>query len=305
MSLTLPQLYDGNPNEYKDELPHVLPQFFMPRLQDKPQDPIMDTLRIKREFTGREPRLRPEPVKNTVEMKLQGSTLDTLEGPDFFWRRTAKEGVRVQSQIRSWDSLRPSFSQVASLGSFLSEQSDSTFAAARYHVNPRLQDPDLYVLHVGMKDLFVSIQHILVGNSSSLYQWDPLSETFVLPTTTDGKKTFIVNGFVLTAPSYTKRFLTIGGLLRRLDLFVNGYDAESQSVHSFAHALTTCVENIRLRLSKFPDYTPAQTPPNALALFLNHEEVEAVLEAIASLCGRAVRISHFSISARGAIIKLL
>ncbi|KAH9083768.1 Spc98 family-domain-containing protein [Lactarius deliciosus] len=292
MSLTLPQLYDGNPTEYKDELPHVLPQFFMPRLQDKPQDPIMDTLRIKRESIGREPRLRPEPVKNTVEMKLQESTLDTLEGPDLFWRRAAKEGVR--SQIRSWDSLRPSFSQIASLGPFLSEQSDSTFAAARYHVNPRLQDPELYVLHVGMKDLFVSIQHILVGNSSSLYQWDPLSETFVLPTTTDGKKTFIVvdGKDDLLMQSYTKRFLTIGGLLRRLDLFANGLRrrsrSESQSVHSFAHALTTCVENIRLRLSKFPDYTPAQTPPNTLALFLNHEEIEAVLEAIASLCGRSL-----------------
>ena len=61
---------------------------------------------------------------------------------------------------------------------------------------------------------------------------------------------------------------------------------ESQSVHSFSHALTTCVENIRLRLSKFPDYTPARTPLNTSALFLNHEEIEAVLEAIASLCGR-------------------
>ncbi len=97
MSLTLPQLCDGNPTEYKDELPHVLPQFFMPRLQDKPQDPIMDTLRIKRESNGREPRLRPEPVKSTVEVKLQESNLDSLEeGSDLFWERTAKERVRVQ-----------------------------------------------------------------------------------------------------------------------------------------------------------------------------------------------------------------
>ena len=59
-------------------------------------------------------------------------------------------------------------------------------------VNPRLQDPDLYVLHVSTKDLFVSIQNILVGNSSSLYQWEPLSETFALPTTTDGKRVFVV-----------------------------------------------------------------------------------------------------------------
>jgi hypothetical protein len=61
---------------------------------------------------------------------------------------------------------------------------------------------------------------------------------------------------------------------------------EGQSVHSFAHALTTCVEDIRLKLSKFPDYTPAPIPLNTSALFLNHDEFEDVLEAIASLCGR-------------------
>jgi len=43
-----------------------------------------------------------------------------------------------------------------------------------------------------MKELFVSIQNILVGNSSSLYQWEMLSETFVLPPTAEGKKEFIV-----------------------------------------------------------------------------------------------------------------
>jgi hypothetical protein len=43
-----------------------------------------------------------------------------------------------------------------------------------------------------MRELFVSIQNILVGNSSSLYQWEMLSETFVLPPTLEGKKEFIV-----------------------------------------------------------------------------------------------------------------
>jgi hypothetical protein len=96
MSFTLPQLCDGNPTEYKDQLPHVLPQFFMPRLQDRPQDPIMDTLRIKRESNGREQLRQPptEPVKNTAEVNLQEYNLDSLD--DLFWERTAKEGVRVQ-----------------------------------------------------------------------------------------------------------------------------------------------------------------------------------------------------------------
>lgn len=47
-----------------------------------------------------------------------------------------------------------------------------------------------------------------------------------------------------------------------------------------------CIENIRLQLSNFPDFAPARIPLNTSALFLNHEEFENVLEAIASLCGR-------------------
>jgi hypothetical protein len=61
---------------------------------------------------------------------------------------------------------------------------------------------------------------------------------------------------------------------------------EGRSLHSFAHGLTTCIEDIRLQLSKFPDFTPARIPLNTSALFLNHEEFEDALEAIALLCGR-------------------
>jgi len=43
-----------------------------------------------------------------------------------------------------------------------------------------------------MRELLISIQNILVGNSSSLYQWEMLSETFVLPPTAEGKKEFII-----------------------------------------------------------------------------------------------------------------
>jgi hypothetical protein len=43
-----------------------------------------------------------------------------------------------------------------------------------------------------MREFFISIQNVLVGNSSSLYQWDSLSETCVLPPSAEGKKAFIV-----------------------------------------------------------------------------------------------------------------
>lgn len=68
---------------------------------------------------------------------------------------------------------------------------------------------------------------------------------------------------------------------------------EGQSVHSFVHALSTCIENIRLELSKFPDITPAQMPLNTSALFIGHDEFEDVLKAVASLCGRVSLATSF------------
>jgi hypothetical protein len=82
--------------------------------------------------------------------------------------------------------------------------------------------------------------------------------------------------------------------LSKLNPLVLSSRTESRSLHSFAHALTTCIEDIRLQLSKFPDYTPARIPLNTSALFLNHEEFEDALEAIASLCGRVGRLIFYS-----------
>jgi hypothetical protein len=76
------------------------------------------------------------------------------------------------------------------------------------------------------------------------------------------------------------------GELSKLTPPVLSSKTEGRSLHSFAHALTTCIENVRLQLSKFPDYTPARIPLNPSALFLKHDVFEDVLEAIASLCGR-------------------
>ena len=153
MEFTLPSLVpiDIGSSKYKDDLPPVLPRFFIPRLQEKPQDPIMDTLRIARESEPSRPVPLPQPL-DVVDAKVQErSDASPEEGRALFWERAVKKEVRVQvsqvldnvksrccskhrgqSQIRSWDSLRPSFSRIVSPSPLLSEQSGSTFAAACY-----------------------------------------------------------------------------------------------------------------------------------------------------------------------------
>jgi len=93
MNITLPPLapIDGDLQEPKDELPWVLPRFFIPRLPEKPQDPIMDALRIKRESGTSRPEPPPE-LMNLAEVKVQECPQeDTL-----FWEHAVKREVRVQ-----------------------------------------------------------------------------------------------------------------------------------------------------------------------------------------------------------------
>jgi hypothetical protein len=99
MNLTLPplSLVDGNLSRHTDDLPQVLPRFFIPRLQEKPQDPIMDTLRIELESGASQ----PEPM-NMPEVNVQECSQGSPEEDDIlFWEHAVKREVRVQvSYIR-------------------------------------------------------------------------------------------------------------------------------------------------------------------------------------------------------------
>ncbi|KAI0305518.1 hypothetical protein B0F90DRAFT_1815131 [Multifurca ochricompacta] len=293
MTLTLLSPFEGEPelSEYEDELPRVLPRFFIPRLEDRPQDPIMDALRVEREFRLESslPKKSSPKLTNMVEVKVQEPTQDSLEGnSNPLWKRALMEGIQVQSQIRSWDSLRPSFSSIASPGPFLSEQSDSTFAAARYYVNPQLEDPACHVLHISMKELFTSIKHVLVGNSSSLYQWDSTLEAFVLPSTADGKRSFIVvdgkdDALMQRQPTTPTRLIcewSSSSLQNRRPIGPQ-FCARADNVYRERSFAAVDVPGL---------YSNAGTTQH-VGLVLGYEEFEDVLKAIACLCGRSLDLS--------------
>lgn len=98
MELTLPPLVavDVDTIQYKDELPPVLPRFFIPRLQEKPQDPIMDTLRIVG-GSGPSQSVPPPELVDVVEVKVQDcSNGSPEEERTLFWEHVAKQEVRIQ-----------------------------------------------------------------------------------------------------------------------------------------------------------------------------------------------------------------
>lgn len=98
MSLTLPPLApaDTDFSVYEDELQQIIPRFFIPRLQEKPQDPIMDALRFERESRVS----RPEPpleLVNTVEVKIhEHSQGFPEEDCALFWEHVVTKEDQVQ-----------------------------------------------------------------------------------------------------------------------------------------------------------------------------------------------------------------
>ncbi|KAI0042924.1 hypothetical protein FA95DRAFT_508656 [Auriscalpium vulgare] len=281
-----------------DDLPSVYPHFFIPKLSDSPQDPIMDTLKLPRRIQGLHG-LSSTPVLPTELLALADLCLlpALKDEPHALWERAATKRLGSQNHIKSWDALRSSYPKHSAPSPFLSEQPKSTLAAARYHIDPRLRDPGVQIIHVGLAELLSSMRMVIIGNSSSIYTWDSLRETFVLAHAAEGKRGMIIldgRDDILTE-SFLRRFLTIGSVLRRIEMFTTGlrtkYVKEGPTAHSFAHALASCVDHLRRALVSLPTYSDTvdwlQTPS---AMWLQHAEYEEVVSALGSLCGRAVDI---------------
>ncbi|KAI0030769.1 Spc98 family-domain-containing protein [Vararia minispora EC-137] len=273
-------------------LPHLRLQFFMPRLANKPQDPVIDALRLMQNSS-----LPPVGSSRTLPTGLfaDGVALPRLtnlpEDGDDFWVRVLQQDPRSQMRIKSWDTLHASFNQQASSTPFLSEQPSNVLASTRYYVNPRVFDPETCVFQTSEAELLRSMRATLVGTSSKLFHWLQNLEVFALAGSSDSMQVVLsVDDWdEHLIRSYIGRFLTIGTALRRLDLFIGGLregtSSESPTIHSFAHALASTVDYYRhLLISAFE--TNSSWRELSSSLWLMHADVECVVTELADMCGR-------------------
>ena len=79
----------------------------------------------------------------------------------------------------SWDNLHPSKPKGSLRTGFLSEQTSDVYASARHHLQPRLHDPDVVVIHVTPHVLWENLKMTICGTSSQLHTWDTDTERFV------------------------------------------------------------------------------------------------------------------------------
>ncbi|KAI0356163.1 hypothetical protein OH77DRAFT_1423763 [Trametes cingulata] len=288
---------------HHDTLPDLQPRFFIPRLADKPQNPIMDTLRLMR--THEHPR-PVEPISLRVPLELQLLSEDVARFAqekqaqarlEDVWRMAVSERHGRKNQILSWDALRPSHGTSVAPSPFLSEQSSEVFASARYYVRPPLQDPNVQLVYTRVPELFESLLLTVSGTSSHLHIWDPAIQKFVLRNL-QGKESgqlVIVGKDEVVSASLLQRFLTIGNLMRRLELLADDFDVKRSTPvsNAFTHSLSSILAYLRQMAENIPSHFDAASGQDARlnALYAQYEDMEHILKALAALCGRDEHLS--------------
>ncbi|KAK7472513.1 hypothetical protein VKT23_000628 [Stygiomarasmius scandens] len=278
------------------ELPSLQPSFFVPVLSEKPQDPILDTL--KREKTDVHP-VHVDHLPPELALFLEPPSPPLRLNESIWIEAIQKHSIMGRSRILSWDALRTSRPQPASAGSFLSEQDSTVFAAARHHVQPRIQRHDDFVQYITLDHLLRSMKLVTLGTSSVLHVWDPLSERFVdSASTKERRRVLLVDGKDETiSASIISRFLSIGTSLRRLEKLVTDIRSlkahNNATMHAFAHALSTCLVYLRHSLAACPP-TENQTSfeGNTLTtILMQYTQYEIVLTGLCILCKREELVS--------------
>ncbi|KAG2032451.1 Spc98 family-domain-containing protein [Suillus americanus] len=275
-------------------LPHITPQFFVPRMVDKPQDPIV--LAIERE----EATTLGKCDAHNFDSRNITRTRDTPALPslslEVLWAKSVASGDQHLDQVVSWDVLRQLHPNRSYNTPFLSEQSSDVSASAQYHVQPCPFDLRASVVCVNELELLQSLRMTVLGTSSFLHTWDPVSETFLSFVGAENLPIkLIISGKDETmSSSLLKRFLDVGTLMRRLEVFLKcRRKEENATVHAFSHALSVVLVYLRDQLSRGPlsNFCIPVSSKTLSGTWLYYGDLEEIVISLASLCQRGLGLS--------------
>ncbi|KAH7908422.1 Spc98 family-domain-containing protein, partial [Hygrophoropsis aurantiaca] len=264
-----------------DELPSLLPCFSVPLLANKPQNPILESI----ELESRNVNDQIYSHANSSPFPPSGHQYSMLHDMKKFGSsRLNNDGSQNRRNLMSWDSLRRDDMQM-SHSPFLSEQSSQSAASIQHHIQPVLSNSRVASVHIEETVLLDALQMTVLGTSSLLHTWESASEAFVQNNRVviEGKNQIVIESFI-------RRFLTIGTLLRRLEIFVDNlrsrHTSGSPTIHAFSHALSSTLKHLRdnliiAPLSNVAGFTDATT-------WLHYGIFEELVTSIASLCDRDI-----------------
>ncbi|TFK66542.1 gamma-tubulin complex, DGRIP91/SPC98 component protein [Pluteus cervinus] len=277
-------------------VPDIYSKFFVPKLVEKPQDPILEALKLA--STNKSQWARKGKARVTISQDAPEEIHIPRNPPlaDIWTAATRERGP--ESQVLSWDDLRPSYKPTLSTG-FLSEQDDLVFAAARQIVQTRVQIPGTEVVYVTQAELLAAFRMTVLGTSSLFHVWDAKQERFVQNGAKEGKAVcLLIDGKdEVASNSVISRFLSIGTLMRRLEILSNSLrkrpPTEGPSVYAFAHALSVIRAYLLNALSRLqsPTILKPITSSSLTQVWVEHALYEEILVAISDLYGRGIDVS--------------
>ncbi|KAG0703232.1 Spc98 family-domain-containing protein [Suillus ampliporus] len=280
-----------------DILPPVTPQFFVPRMVNKPQDPILYAIEREKAATlvKRGGRHLPDQMDRGCAQDIPA--LPSLS-PEVLWTKSLTSGDQHSDRVVSWDVLRRLHPDRSYNTPFLTEQSSEVSASAQYHVQPPF-DLRASIVSVNELELLESLRMTVLGTSSFLHTWDTVSETFLsIGGAENLPSKLIISGKDETmSSSLLRRFLDIGTLMRRLEVFLNDLRTrrklESETVHAFSHALSVVLVYLRYQLSRGPlsNFCIPVSSKTLSATWLYYGDFEEIVVSLASLCQRGLGLS--------------
>ncbi|KAJ3823716.1 gamma-tubulin complex, DGRIP91/SPC98 component protein [Lentinula raphanica] len=271
-------------------------KFFVPRFIEKPQDPIVDTLKLNASISNAGSHFRLDRIPlGSSPIREQRSASQVQLPEESVWEEDALQLAtrRRSDRIHSWDNLRQNIPSKSSSGCFLSEQDDIVYAAASHRALPILQNSKTVVQYIPLQDLLKNMKLTLLGFSSELHEWNPVRERFCdIGLSQEIRKRLIIEGKgELVSSDFVSRFIQIGTLLRRLETLVEQLRSKfniGPTMHAFAHALSTCLIQIRRSLASGPpaedQLCKRQLTLNSIFMYYDHH-LETLI-ALASLCKR-------------------
>ncbi|OCH93115.1 hypothetical protein OBBRIDRAFT_725379 [Obba rivulosa] len=295
----LPLQPDGLVGLCVEALPEIAPQFHVPALADKPQNPIVDTLKLVQDLNV-PPQTPNLPNESEILTEDICATLQRNSNYDksLWWTQALRNSLNT-NQLKTWDALRPSFNNRASASPFLSEQSSHTFAAARYYVRPALSDPTVHLIYTTPSELFNSLRVTLTGTSSALHIWDSQTHSFRFRNALNHQRgvIIIVGTDEIVSASFTQRFFTIGTLMRRIEIMINEgrqrlhqtYRSDEPVSHALMHALSSVLTYSRHLLNTLPLAKEDNEWGDAVSMtasWVQYAELEELLRALSAFCHR-------------------
>ncbi|KAK2464330.1 hypothetical protein APHAL10511_003787 [Amanita phalloides] len=277
-----------------DILPDLGSHFSVPPLPDKPQDPIMDTL----ESVEAIPPLPSSGIR--VDALPTGlAVLDTAHADPLTDRPLDMHGLwhealsnpRLRNQALHWDRLRPeNLPDKPFPTPFISEQNLMVFSAARYQLQSPSLDSNVDRIYVSQAEFLSALRTIILGVSSVYHAWDAKQENFVYINAEGRQCCFIVDGKdEVICRSITRRFLTIGTLIRRMEALLVTLRARSANdgatIHAFAHSISTILTYLREGISRCSAMVSLQGQQLS-AIHMQYAIYEDILIALSSLYGR-------------------